>query len=336
METTNTKSFWQRPEGLTAKVILGAIAVLFAATGFVYLNTILEFLITLATNTIHLAILAGILIGGYMLVTSERVSTLFFYGLQMISRSLTAMFVDIDPVAILKSFIRDMKKKLEVVDNAVTQMMAARQKLTQQRQQKDREMREALRLAEAAEQTGNEEKLAELTEKVGRRQKAIETLDGGIAFTTETIDALQRVKRVVEYHIANSEDEMNELASQNEAALAITMGVDAAREALGDTDKLEVRNMAADVIRDRISKATGQVESLMQSTKSVQGEIDLTQMAFRADGRAKLDELRAKVQKVEIQQASSPKAIGAGAAQPLQLPAQGSSIMAKRLNRNNH
>src|ERR1700676_3031540 len=106
------KNFWQRPEGTVGKVvlILGGIAV---AYGFVQ---ILPFLISAATDTFHLAILIGALLLLIFVVTDKRVLTLGKLIFQSIMRFLTGLFIELDPIGILKNYIAEMKKNLGVMD----------------------------------------------------------------------------------------------------------------------------------------------------------------------------------------------------------------------------
>src|ERR1700730_34282 len=119
------KNFWQRPEGTVGKgvLVLGGIA---AAYGFVQ---ILPFLIAAATDTLHLAILLGaatdplhlaILIGAILvlifIVTDKRVLTLGKLIFQSIMRFLTGLFIELDPIGILKNYIGEMKKNLGIMD----------------------------------------------------------------------------------------------------------------------------------------------------------------------------------------------------------------------------
>jgi hypothetical protein len=293
--------FWKRPEGTAAKVIVAGLVL----GGVVLFAHFLPFLIALAENTLYLAGLLGLIGLLGIIVTAERPRTLLFFALQMISRAITRCFVNIDVETILRAFVSDMKKQRVKVTTAITAMMGVRQKSKAKKSLKEKEMADFIRLADVAT---NDEKLNELTEKIGRRQRAIEQSDENIAFADETIAALQRVDRVIEYHINNSEDEMNELLEDNEMALQMLAATHAAGAVLGESDKLEIRNMAADVIRDRSAKARGEVESLLESTRSVQGEIDLNQLALRADGKAKLAALKAELNKAETQSLAPKKA----------------------------
>jgi hypothetical protein len=93
------KNFWQRPEGTAGKVVLvlGAAAV---AYGFVQ---ILPFLIAAATDTLHLAVLIGGILVLLFIVTDKRVRTLASLMFQSVMRYLTGLFIELDPIGILRT-----------------------------------------------------------------------------------------------------------------------------------------------------------------------------------------------------------------------------------------
>ena len=66
--------------------------------------------------------------------------------------------------------------------------------------------------------------------------------------------------------------------------------------------------MAADRIRERYTTALGELDGLIYMSRDLDKEIDLNQLAFRSDGRKKLDELRKRLNQVEGSAPSLPAA----------------------------
>src|SRR5258707_14582581 len=95
------KSFWQRPEGTVGKVVL-VLVVLAAGWGF---TPILPFLIAGAANTLQLALLIGAILLLLFLVTNHRVITVAKLVFQSTMRYLTGLFIELDPIGILKNYI---------------------------------------------------------------------------------------------------------------------------------------------------------------------------------------------------------------------------------------
>ena len=105
-QPSGKRSYWKRPEGKVGMAILAGLG---AVLGWGFIR-VLPQLIQLAENTLYLAFLLGALALVYAMVfVWDRPRTLLFYGLQMISRWVTGNFVELDPVSILKSFVKQMK-----------------------------------------------------------------------------------------------------------------------------------------------------------------------------------------------------------------------------------
>jgi hypothetical protein len=331
-QTQSGKSFWSRPEGAYGKGIVAVVG----AVGLVGLYKVLPFLITLAQNTIYLGALIGVLALMWWLVTSERVRTLLFYGFQIMSRSIASLFINIDPISILKAFAAEMREKGQEVDASIDRMNGVKRALDGEINRSSKEMQQALRLADVAK---DEDALNVQAERAGRRNANLQKYQEMQNVVMEILTQLTRVKKRVDYHIANSEDEMNELIRQNQIAKTVAQATAASRSALGYSDKLEIRNMAADSIREKYSNAIGELDGLIQSGKNLDSEIDLSTLAFRADGQAKLVELHKKLNQAEGVPQSSivglPAsnvlgALGSGAVAPVQVPV--GNKWAERLN----
>src|SRR5205807_5203536 len=106
------KTFWQRPEGTVGKIAL-VLAVVAGGYGFIQL---LPFLIAAATDALHLGILIGGILVGLFVLTDHRVRTLAKLIFQSTMRYLTGLFIELDPIGILKNYIAEMKKNLGVMD----------------------------------------------------------------------------------------------------------------------------------------------------------------------------------------------------------------------------
>ncbi|MBO7143035.1 MAG: hypothetical protein J6V76_08005, partial [Bacteroidales bacterium] len=113
-----SKSPWQKPGGTLAKVTLVA---LIGAAGYAFYKY-LPFLIDLTKNAITLAALVGVLALIVFLVMNDT-SRNFFKNLYfVIMRKLTGLIVEIDPIAIAKGKVKDMKSRLVKIDDGINKM----------------------------------------------------------------------------------------------------------------------------------------------------------------------------------------------------------------------
>ncbi|MCB0633817.1 MAG: hypothetical protein KDD15_29000, partial [Lewinella sp.] len=102
------KSFWQRPEGVTGMIFMAALLL---GGGFL-LYTALPTLVLLAQNTLYLALMLGVLGAIVYMVLDPRMRNLVWYMYKSVMRWVTGLFVQIDPIGILKSYVDDLKDNL--------------------------------------------------------------------------------------------------------------------------------------------------------------------------------------------------------------------------------
>jgi hypothetical protein len=290
------RTFWQRPEGKVGGGIMAGIGVALA-WAFVHF---LPALVQIAENTVYLAGLIGVLALMYFTVfVWDRPRTLLFYGLQMISRWVTGNFVELDPVAILKSFVRQMEKRREVIRDRLGRIVGVRRMVEAKIARSEKERQDALRLAKAAQGTGDEDGLNAHAEIAARRARDIEEYRAMQSQMSNIETLLQRVLRRADFHIQTAQDEANQLADKHTITGAVASATAAAQGIFGDTDLAEVRDMAAERIRDDYEKRLGELQTLIDLT-DFDHAVDLNQMAFRQEGLTQLAEAEKKVSAAEL------------------------------------
>lgn len=126
---TVAKSFWDRREGTTGKIVLAALAL---STGGVLLfgwGLILPFLIGVAGNTLQLAIFVVLLLAITSPIWSSRIRLITRLAFQQTCRWMTGMFIQIDPIGILRDNIKEIRGQVQEFDKAVTSISGVRQRL---------------------------------------------------------------------------------------------------------------------------------------------------------------------------------------------------------------
>ncbi|MFL5540942.1 MAG: PspA/IM30 family protein [Longimicrobiaceae bacterium] len=290
------RTFWQRPEGKVGGGIMAGIGV---ALAYAFMKA-LPTLIQLAENTLYLVGLVGMLALIYCVVfVWDRPRTLLFYGLQMISRWITGNFVELDPVAILKSFVRQMEKRREVIRDRLGRIVGVRRMVEAKIAKSEKERQDALRLAKAAQGSGDDDGLNAHAEIAARRARDIEEYRSMKEQMTSIEKLLQRVLRRADYHIQTAQDEANQLADKHTLTREVASATAAAQGIFGDSDLAEVRDMAAERIRDDYEKRLGELQTLIDLT-DFDHAVDLSQMAFRQEGLAQLAEAEKKVSAAEL------------------------------------
>jgi hypothetical protein len=164
------KSFWARPEGTT-----GMLALAGGALGlYLALPALLVFmggLVTLLGQTIAVVVLCLVLAALLFLITNKKVQTLVKYMFKSAMRKITGLFVEIDPIGIMRSYIGELREKRET-------MAAGRDKLNGQIIVLERKMNEntagyekAMAVAKIAHEKGATGVFSVNSRQAGRLEK---------------------------------------------------------------------------------------------------------------------------------------------------------------------
>jgi len=130
MEQSNNtvKGFFKKPEGITGMIFIAAVgSVVIWSWG-----TILPFLIRTAQNTLHLAALLAVLGLIVYALLDSNLRTGFWYLFKMGCRAITGAIVTLDPIKVLKIYIRDLEVKREETSRKIDEVAGAAEKVKAQ------------------------------------------------------------------------------------------------------------------------------------------------------------------------------------------------------------
>src|SRR5207253_2912876 len=143
------KSFWQKPEGKTGMVFaagaLGALGVV--------LYKLLPYLVSIAQNTLYLVGLLMALGAIIYMILDPKVRNLVYYLYKSVMRWITGLFVQIDPIGILQTYIEELKDNLKKMDNQIALLRAQMRKLKDIMDENARAIQNNLSLASKAKST---------------------------------------------------------------------------------------------------------------------------------------------------------------------------------------
>lgn len=167
---TGKKSFWDRDEGYIGMVLAGAGML---GGGFL-LYKFLPAIIKLLENTLYAGFLFGTVAFIVFLIANERTRTLGSYIFQSICRSITGIFVAVDPIGILKTYIRDLKDSMEEMDQQIQNLKGQMGHLRNTIQKNARQLQDCLSKASFAKDKNQQQFLLQ-TRQAGRLDKSNRT-----------------------------------------------------------------------------------------------------------------------------------------------------------------
>jgi len=281
MNTNPTKSFWQRPEGNVGKLGLVAIA---GGLG-VLLYKLLPYLITLAQNLLYLSFLLLGLGALIYLVLDPKIRNLVFYMYKGFIRWLTGLFIQLNPISILKSYIDELKNNLKNMNKQLGVVRTQMQRLKMIMDENQKTIENNLKLASKAREIDKEAIMILKSRKAGRLKESNLKLD-------ELYKKLELLYRVLAKMYENSEIMLEDIEDQvqvkEQERKAIRASHSAMKSAMniiaGNSDKREMFDQALDAIADDVSSKIGEMERFMEMSNNFMSSIDLQNGVFEEEG----------------------------------------------------
>ena len=281
MENFKPKSFWQKPEGKTGMLFTGLLG-----TGALYgLYKILPFLINIVENTLYLGVLLAVLGALIYIILDPKMRNLIFYMYKSFMRWITGLFIQIDPIGILKSYVDDLKNNLKKMNKQITVLKGQMKRLQQIMRDNSKSINSNLKLANAAKQNDKKGIMILKSRKAGRLKESNMKLD-------ELYKKMEILYRVLFKMYENSEilveDIEDQIMVKEQERKAIRASHSAMKSAMniiaGNNDKKEMFDRALEAIADDVSMKIGEMERFMEMSNSFMDSIDLQNGIFEEEG----------------------------------------------------
>jgi hypothetical protein len=280
------KTFWQKPEGVTGLLFAGGIII----GGGYLLYQVLPYLISLAQNALYFGLLMIALASLIYMIIDPRLRNLIFYGYKSVMRWITGLFVQIDPIGILKSYVEDLENNLSKMSKQIGKLRGQMHKLNEIIFNNRKEIQSNLSLANKAKTINKDAIVILKTRKAGRLQDSNMRLE-------DLYKKMEILYRVLVKMYENSEILKEDIADQVEVKKQEREAIQASHSAMksamsvisGDPDKKIMFDMALEAIADDVSKKVGEMERFMELSSSFMDSIDLQNGIFEEEGLKMLD-----------------------------------------------
>lgn len=281
-----TKSFWKRPEGVTGTIFLAAILL----GGGYALYTFLPALVALAANTLYLVLMLMALAALLYIILDPKMRNLIWYMYKSMMRWVTGVFVQIDPIGILKSYVEHLQDSLGKMSKQIGNLKGQMRKMETLMQENQREIENNLKLASVAKNQGNESQVILATRKAARLEESNEKY-------SVLHQKMQVLYRILDKMYKNSEilleDTRDQVTLKEQERKAIRASHGAMRSAMsvisGDPDKRAMFDAAVEHIADDVAMKVGEMERFMEVSANFMDSMDLQNGVFQAEGMEMLE-----------------------------------------------
>jgi len=288
MEQQNltSKTFWQRPEGKTGAIIGAGLLI-----GGAYLfYKILPALIGFASSMLNLAIILIVLGALLYMVMDPKMRNLVWYMYKSVMRWITGMFVQIDPIGILKSYVEDLKNNLVKMDQQISKLRGQMHKLKEIILNNKKQIESNLSLASEAKERNKESVMILKSRQAGRLTDSNMMLED----LYKKMEILYRVlSKMYENSEVMKEDIEDQIKVKEQERSAIHASHSAMKSAMaiisGDKDQRAMFDQALEAIADDVSAKMGEMERFMEVSSSFMDSVDLQNGVFEEEGMKMLE-----------------------------------------------
>lgn len=287
-----SKSFWQRPEGKPGIAVLTAIIL---GGGFL-LYRALPSIIELMQN-MYTAIGLGIgLFAIASILMNDKFRTTVWYLYKGLMRWFTGLAIELNPIAILESYVEDVKKKLVNMERQLQDLKGQIGVINKKLETRKEEMEHAIGLGNQARKVpGREAEVQMYAIQVTRLQKYIDKLQALSTKMGILFKVLDKMKYYSSIMIKNTEMEVE---MRREERDAITKSHSVMKSAMniinGNDDKKVIFDQAMEFVVDDIGFKVGEMDRMLEASTSFINSVDLENGIYEEQGMKILEEFDKK------------------------------------------
>jgi hypothetical protein len=301
-ETRQPKSFWERPEGTTGMAFIALLGVGGFFLAKAVLPTILAVFgmaITAVGQAITITILCAVLAALLYILTNSKFQTLCSYLFKSSMHKLTGVFIENDPIGIMKSYISDLRKKkveLEERENALNGQIRSCQAMIEKNTQ---EADKAMSMARVAKNSANNPQFALHSRNAGRLSEFNDKLSVTLTKMQMLYRALKKYSEASDVVIADMTAEVKIREQERKMVLASNSAMRSAMAILkGNDDARELYDQAMEFVVEDYGRKLGEIEDFMNSSQSILDGIDMQNGVWEEKALKQLEAWEAKTDSV--------------------------------------
>ena len=254
------------------------------------ISTGLGAILSFASTTLGLVATVGVLGLLVYMALDSKARTLLWYMYKSAMRGITSLFVQIDPIGILKSYVDDLTANLKKMNKQIIKLRGQMHKLKELILNNKKAISSNLDQASAAKEQKNQQQVILKSRKAGRLKESNMKLE-------DLYKKMEILYRVLMKMYDNSEILKEDVADQVELKEQEFKVIKASHSAMnsamdiirGDSNKKEMFEMALENIADDVSQKVGEMEQFMELSENFMQSIDLQNGIFEEEGLKMLE-----------------------------------------------
>lgn len=286
MDGFKPKTFWQRPEGVTGGLFLAGIIL---AMGVITIKS-LAFVIGALTSGVGLIVSLAVL--GTIIFTAldPKARNLVWYMYKSAMRYVTGIFVKMDPIAILKGYVSDLKENLRKMNRQISMLRGQMHKLQELILNNRKEIQSNLSLASQAKETDKQAIMILKSRKAGRLKESNLKLEDLYKKMEILYRVLGKMYENSEVMLEDIQDQVEIKDQERKAMYASNSAMKSAMSIItGNGDKRQMFDMALEAVADDVANKVGEMERFMDMSENFMKSVDLQNGIFEEEGLKMLE-----------------------------------------------
>ena len=290
-DTSPGKSFWQRPEGVTGLIFLVALV---AGIGFL-LSTFWAVIGPFLSTTAGLVLAGVFLLALVFAIADPRTRTLLGYMYKSAMRKLTGLFVNIDPIGILKSYVEELERNLQEMRKQIGKIRGQMRHLTTLMETNEAEVKKQLKLASLAKETGKNQQMILSSRRAARLRESNEKYQVLLTKMEILNRVLNRMHQNSEVLLEDTRDQVDLRIQERKAIRASHGAMTSAMSVInGDPDQRALFDRAMEAMAEDVANKVGEMERMMELSNDFMASVDLQNGVFADEGLRMLEEWEKK------------------------------------------
>jgi hypothetical protein len=297
-DSNQLKSFWSRPEGKTGIIILAILVGL----GILESTAVLAFLVAMLVDITHIIGLCLLIFGMLWVVFSKTSHRMF----RLISRYLTGLLIELDPIGIVEDKVLQMKKRRAQLGNQIKEVSGQLGVLKGVIDSNIKEADMSMRLAEEAKKrlaTDDEAEVLRMklqmranANKAGRRQQSNIGYKELYDKIKKVYDFLKKWSIHIDFYIDDTDDQVKEAKIRRKTInSAYRAFLTAIRLIKGDADENDLYDRAMEFMAEDATRKLGEMEEFQDVAQNFMASIDLQNGVVETKALEQLDRYEQKL-----------------------------------------
>ncbi len=280
------KSFWRKPEGVTGLIFLAGLFV----GGAFLVSAFWSALVALAASPIGIGIGLIVLSAIIYMAIDSKARNLVGYMYKSAMRWITGLFIQIDPIGILKSYVDDLKTNLRKMNKQVSMLRGQMHKLQELIINNKKQIESNLDLASKAKEKNKQSMVILKSRKAGRLKESNMRLEDLYRKMEVLYRVLSKMYENSEILLEDIKDQVEIKEQERNAIRASNSAMKSAMSVIsGDPDKRAMFDAAMEAVADDVANKVGEMERFMEMSSNFMNSVDLQNGVFEEEGLKMLE-----------------------------------------------